>query len=275
MTVVRDRHRGAIGDDGAADAVAQGQPHLHERIGRGADGDPHVEGLPGVVDEPHPREVGAQQFARPGDDHLERLLDVGLCGLDLHPDLHERLVRRGPPCLHLGLLDQQREVLGEDRHQRPRVARAHATATQVGDQRAPDPARGITDGLDPMLDRRARPRGQPGRGERSRPRLADAVRGDHLHLVAHPPRHGAVLRLHDGSRGLQRRAREFGLLHQLHRLNSYSCTSHSATRCLRTERKPVERRDDMAAAAHAAPGSSERSARAHVPTRWTSTSEAR
>ena len=131
--VVRDRDRRARRDRHAADAVAEREPHPHERFGARPDRDPHLQRV--AVDEPHPREVGAEQLARTLDDQVQRGVDVGLGGLDLHADLDQRLVGGGPPCLHLDLLGQQREVLGEHRHQRAGVAGADAAA-QVRDQRA-------------------------------------------------------------------------------------------------------------------------------------------
>ena len=110
----------------------------HEGLGPGADGDAHVERLLGLVDQPHPREVGAEQLARALDDQLQRRVDVGLGGLDLHADLDERLVGGGPARLHLDLLDEQREMRGEHGHQRPRLAGPDAAAAQVGDERAAD-----------------------------------------------------------------------------------------------------------------------------------------
>ena len=222
--VVRQRDRRARGHDQAADAVAQREPHLHERLGRGAHGDAHVERPRRFVDQPHPGQVGAEQLARPLDDHVQRGVDVGLGGLDLHADLDERLVGRGPPRLPLDLLDEQREMRREHRHQRARVAGQHAAA-QVGHQRAADLAVRADDRLDAVGQRRARAVAQrgphPAGRQLRRPGLADALGGDDGQPVLAPPGHGAVGGLEHGPRGVERRPRErhllLGPMHQFHR----------------------------------------------------------
>ena len=179
--------------------------------------------------------------------------DVGLRGLDLHPDLDQRLVGRRAPRLHLDLLDQQRQVGGEHRHQRPRVARPHAAAAQVGDERAADGAGRVEHRLDAVhrarraSPRRARPPATRGASSRPARSLMPCV-AITATSARRSPGDRAVLRLQHRPRGLERRPRErdllFGPLHQLHALNSYSCTSHSASRCLRhhDEARREERR---------------------------------
>ena len=139
--------------------------------------------VPVLVDEPHPGQVGAEQLAGALDDQVQRGVDVGLGGLDLHPDLDQRLVGRRAPRLHLDLLDQQRQMLGEHRHQRAGVAGADAAA-QVGHERAADRAVGPEHRLDAVDQRRARAVPERGRQPLRRalrgPRLADALGGDHL-----------------------------------------------------------------------------------------------
>ena len=119
------------------------------------------------------------------------------------PDLDERLVGRGAARL---LLDQQREVLGEHRHQRAGVAGAHAAA-QVGDQRAADLAVGAEHRFDAMLidAREPWPRAPPSHSGRELlgARLADALGGDHRAVA---PGDRAVRGPQHRARGLERRA---------------------------------------------------------------------
>ena len=92
--VVGHRHRRAGRDHHAADAVAEREPHAHERLGARADRDAHVERRSDSLTSPiHARSVPSNSRAR-STISCSVGVDVGLGGLDLHADLDERLVGR-------------------------------------------------------------------------------------------------------------------------------------------------------------------------------------